>query len=61
MSVFVIATLLFWVVNIAVYSFYFKTVLNKSIVLYDLFHYSIVVMISTAISLISMHIMGMKM
>ena len=59
-STLIITSILFMIVNIAVYSLYSKFVLGEPILLNDVFHYSLIVIIATVISFISMHVMGMR-
>lgn len=60
MTVLIIASVLFMIVNVAVYSLYSKFVLGEPILFNDVFHYSLIVIISTVISFMSMHVMGMR-
>jgi hypothetical protein len=60
MSTLIIASFLFMTINVAVYSLYFKFLLGEPILLADVFHYSLVAMISTVMSFMSMHVMGMR-
>ena len=60
MTVLIIASVLFMIVNVAVYSLYSKLILREPILLNDIFHYGIIVIISTVISFMSMHVMGMR-
>ena len=48
------------IVNIAVYSLYSKFALGEPILFNDIIHYSLIVIISTVISFMSMHVMGMR-
>lgn len=59
-STLIIASILFMIVNVAVYSLYSKFVLREPILLNDIFHYGLIVIISTVISFMSMHVMGMR-
>jgi hypothetical protein len=59
-STLIIASILCMIVNVAVYSLYSKFVLGEPILFNDVFHYSIIVIISTVISFMSMHVMGMR-
>jgi hypothetical protein len=60
MSMLVVAAMLFITVNVAVHSLYSKFVLREPFLLNDVFHYSLIVMISTVTSFMSMHVMGMR-
>lgn len=60
MSTLIVASMLFMTVNVAVYSLYSKFVLGEPIFLNDVFHYSLIVIISTVMSFMSMHVMGMR-
>ena len=60
MSMPIVASMLFMTVNVAVYSLYSKFVLGEPILLNDVFHYSLIVIISTVMSFMSMHVMGMR-
>lgn len=60
MTVLIIASVLFMIVNVAVYSLYSKLILREPILLNDIFHYGVIVIISTVISFMSMHVMGMR-
>jgi hypothetical protein len=60
MSMLIITSLIFMTINIAVYSLYSKFVLREPILLADIFHYGLIVIISTVISFMSMHVMGMR-
>lgn len=59
-STLIIASILFMIVNVAVYSLYSKFVLGEPILFNDVFHYSLIFIISTVISFMSMHVMGMR-
>lgn len=60
MSAPIVTSILFMIINIAIYSLYSKFILNVPILFNDILHYSLIVIISTVISFISMHVMGMR-
>lgn len=55
-----VSSLIFTVMNIAVYSLYSKLMMGRTVTLNDLMHYSIVVTIATFLSAISLHMVGKR-
>jgi len=47
-------------INVAVYSLYSKFVIGDPILFSDVFHYSLMVILSTVMSFMSMRVMGMR-
>ncbi len=59
-STLIITCILFMTINVAVYSLYSKFVIGDPILFSDVFHYSLMVILSTVMSFMSMRVMGMR-